>query len=136
MIEERDTRDLLRRLCGELDAEQRRRLEARISAEPELRAAAEELERSWRGLEPPTEVAPPGFAEDVMTRISAAEPDLPAWTRLAAAAALVAGIGLGIGIGRVPPEETVPYELTGPAVPTLADSYFAALEELDEGVTE
>ena len=136
MIEERDTRDLLRRLCGELSADERRRLEDRLAEEPELRAASERLERDWSGLELPPETAPPGFSDAVMARISAAEPEVPAWARLAAAAALVAGIALGVGIGRVPPDEELAYDPTGSGAPTLADSYLAALAELDEEVPE
>lgn len=134
MTDERDTRDLLRRLCGELPPDEARRLEARLAAEPELRAAAERLERDWRGLDLPGDTAPAGFADEVMARLAEAEPETPAWARLAAAAALVAGIAVGMGISPLLPPRELPEELTGPPLETLADSYLAALEELEREV--
>ena len=136
MTDERDTRTLLRRLCGELSPEEERRLEDRLAAEPELRAAADRLEGEWSGLEAPAGEAPAGFADEVMARVTAAEPEVPPWARLAAAAALVAGIALGAGIASVPPPEGLPEELAAPPLETLADSYLAALEELEREVGE
>ena len=136
MIDERDERTLLRRLCGELTPDEERRLEARLAAEPALRTAADRLEREWHGLAGPEEGAPPGFAAEVMARIAEAEPEAPPWARLAAAAALVAGIAVGMGIGPVLPREELPEELAAPPLETLADSYLAALEELEREVAE
>lgn len=136
MSDEHDTRILLRRLCGELSPDEERRLAARLAAEPELRAAAERLERDWRGLELPAGPAPTGLVDEVMARVEAAEPEAPAWARLAAAAALVAGVALGMGIGTMPPPRAVPEELAVPSLETLADSYLAALEELEREVGE
>ena len=136
MIDERDERTLLRRLCGELTADERRRLDARLAAEPALRAAAERLERQWNGLEEAAPVAPAGCADEVMARLAADEPEAPAWARLAAAAALVAGIALGVGVARVPPVDGLPDEIAGPPLETLADSYLAALAELEREVSE
>lgn len=136
MTDERDTRTLLRRLCGELSPEEERRLETRLAAEPGLRAAAERLEREWAGLDLPAGPAPTGLADEVMARVTAAEPEAPPWARLAAAAALIAGIALGAGIARVPPPEGLPEELAAPPLETLADSYLAALEELEREVGE
>ena len=136
MIDERDTRTLLRRLRGELSSQEQRRLEERLAAVPELRAAAQGLERGWNDLELPPAAAPPGFSAGVMERIAAAESETPAWARLAAAAALAAGIALGVGIGRLPADEALPEALAGPPPPTLAERYFTALAELDPEVHE
>ena len=111
MTDEQETRALLRRLTGKLSPEDRRRLEARLDTEPALRAAAERLQRDWDALTLPDAVAPPGFADGVMARISVADPEAPAWARLAAAAALVAGVALGVGLGRLTPVETLQEEL-------------------------
>ena len=136
MTDERDTRTLLRRLCGELTPDEERRLDERLAADAELRAAAERLERDWRRLEAPGDAAPAGFADEVMARLARAEaePEAPAWARLAAAAALVAGIAVGMGIAPAPPPDGLPGEFAGPPLETLADSYLAALEELEREV--
>ncbi len=136
MIDDLQMRTLLRRLRGELSPDERRRLDDRVAAEPELRAAAELLERSWNDLELPAGAAPPGFAAGVMAQISLAEPEAPPWARLAAAAALVGGIALGVGIGRLPPEEVLPEALAGSPAPSLAERYFDALAQLDPEVEE
>lgn len=135
MSDERHTQTLLRRLRGELEPEERRRLEARLAAEPRLRAAAERLERTWSGLELPPTSVPAGFSAAVMERISVAEPEVPAWARLAAAAALVAGIAVGMEIGRLAPEPVLPEGLAATS-PTLAEHYLDALAELGEEVDE
>ena len=136
MSDEREMQDLLRYLHGEMSPEERRRIEGRLAVEPELRAARERLERSWNGLELPPAATPPGFSSLVMERISSAEPEAPGWARLAAAAALAAGIALGVGIGRVPADDDLALTLAAPPVPSLAERYLTALEELDEGVGE
>jgi ferric-dicitrate binding protein FerR (iron transport regulator) len=102
----RDEKLLTRHLAGETSHADERELAARLAREPDLAAALERLGSVWSGLElPPTAQAPPGFAEHVRRRAlessGAGETIGPAplWARVAAAAALVAGVALGAGLG-------------------------------------
>ncbi len=131
MIDENDRRSLLRLLGGEAGADERRRIEARLAAEPELRLAQRRLEAVWSRLDPPAEVPEPDLADEVMARVREAEPVAPPWVRLAAAAALAAGIALGVGIGRL---ETLA-GLEGDE-PTLAERYLEAVTALAAEVPE
>jgi anti-sigma factor RsiW len=136
--------ELMRLLHGELPAEQARALRARLDREPELAAAWERLERTWSGLElPPAAPAPPAFAQRVLAearrqsgpagRLSWAL--APRWARATAAAAVAAGIALGIGAGSwvtrwQEPDTTLSVSATG-AGPSLAETYWDCLGELD-----
>lgn len=151
---ERQDRRLIRFLHGELSAEEFERLRRRLEREPELAARLRRLETAWDGLElPPADPAPPGFAARIAAR--AAEADArgtrereafrPAWARAAAAAALTIGLAAGAVLGRVSlPEEPVATtaarsleetsldsmeEALQSSVPTLAESYWSALDE-------
>lgn len=91
---------VLRRLRGELDASGAERLAAALAADPSLESRAAALERSWRELELPP-YAGASVAPQILARLRAEQSSaVPGWARLAAAAALVAGIGLGVGLDR------------------------------------
>jgi anti-sigma factor RsiW len=137
--------ELMRLLHGELPAEQARALRARLESEPELAAAWALLERTWSGLElPPAAPAPPAFAQRILAearRQSGPSGRLswalaPRWARAAAAVALAAGLGLGIGAGSwagtrwQEPDAALSISAAG-AGPSLAETYWDSLEELD-----
>jgi len=97
--------ELMRLLHGELPPGEARALRDRLEREPELAAAWERLERSWRVLElPPPAPIPLGFAQRVAAQAGEQAGALswaaaPGWVRAAAATALVTGIALGAGVG-------------------------------------
>lgn len=75
-MREKDRRLLLRAIADELGPEERARLDDRLTADPELRAAKERLARV-QGLVremPQTAEFRPGFAGRVMARITAEAP--------------------------------------------------------------
>lgn len=91
---------VLRRLRGELDAADAARLAAELARDPELAKQATTLERVWGGLELPPYNGP-SVAPQVMARLRAEQrTSAPAWAKLAAAAALVAGVSLGLSVDR------------------------------------
>lgn len=144
-------RDLLRELRGELSAEESAALRRRLAADPELRALERRLRTSWEALEPPRDPnVPLGFAGRVMARVGEDRDRgmswalLPAWGKLASAAALAVGLVAGIltgvrGLGPArqltlqPPSGEVAtieeYLATSAASP--AENYLAALERGD-----
>jgi len=144
----RDEKLLTRHLTGETTPAEERELAARRTREPELGEALERLRALWAGLElPPAAGAPPGFAAELRRRVdeeSAGRSWLgpaPAWARLAATAALVAGVALGAGLGAIGPDAvggsesveevaTLSGELTGDS---LADVYLDALSASTAG---
>ncbi len=102
----RDEKLLTRHLAGETTSAEESELAAKLAGDPELAMALARLRRAWTGLElPPPAPAPPGFAGRVRVRIAglSAAGELigpaPVWARVAAAAALVAGVALGAGVG-------------------------------------
>ena len=142
--------DLIRLLAGELDPAEARGLEDRIRREPDLAAAYQRLERTWRGLElPPAAPVPPGFAGRVMVRArnQSAQGSLswsaaPGWVRATAAAALVAGAVLGVGVGRslpVPESRSAAVSTSASSSPSeeedysLAGSYWSLVEDATDG---
>ena len=138
--------DLMRRLHGELTAEEARELDARLGRDPELARRYARLRERWESLVlPPAAQAapvPPGFTGRVMAHVEAAAlagegsalswSRAPIWVRAAAAAALVAGMALGASLSLLPQGSSLD-ALPGTAsmgerVP-LADSYWSAVEE-------
>ena len=107
-----DDRRLIRYLHGELDAREARELAAQLERDPALRARLERLRVVWEALRPvPPTPVPYGFAQRLQRQIEAQRATggafgwsvAPAWVRVVAGAALVAGVALGLGLGRVPP---------------------------------
>lgn len=115
----------LRRAHGEATAEELRRLDARLQAEPQWVAAVQRLEASWQQLEPPAaSPVPVGFSTRVVARARALRRGedgfswklAPTWLRAAAAAALVTGVALGAGVGTLvaEPSQTESWGLEQP----------------------
>jgi anti-sigma factor RsiW len=74
-MREKDRRLLLRAIAGELGPEERARLDDRLGAEPELRAAEDRLVRIHALVrETPRAEFRPGFAGRVMARVTAEAP--------------------------------------------------------------
>jgi hypothetical protein len=113
----RQDRRLLRWLHGELAPAEARELEAELGRDSVLRARLAELERLWRGLEPPAVEAPaPGegarLARATLERerrrrerplgwlVGEGLRPAPAWGRPLVAGALAAGLALGLWIGQ------------------------------------
>ncbi len=101
-----DERRLIRLLHGELDADERDRLEGRLEHDAQLRRRLADLRSAWESLEEaPFAGVPPDFRDDVMAGARRLrDNDLswsaaPAWVRLGATAALLLGVGLGVGVG-------------------------------------
>jgi anti-sigma-K factor RskA len=103
-------RRLVRRVSGELSAEEQAQLAEAIRQTPEAAVELDRLDEVWSGLElPPPAAVPPGFSGRVLARALAAgrpgsEADwslAPGWARIVAVVALVAGLALGIGLGTV-----------------------------------
>ena len=101
-------RRMVRRVSGELTAEELAQLEAAVRQTPEAAVELDRLDEVWSGLElPPPAGVPPGFSGKVLARAFAAgrpgsEADwslAPAWARAVAVVALVAGLALGVGLG-------------------------------------
>jgi anti-sigma factor RsiW len=144
-------RELLRELRGELSAEESAALRRRLVADPELRALERRLRTSWEALEPPPDPAvPAGFAARVMARAGEDRVrgmswvQLPAWGKLASAAALAVGLVTGIltGVRGLAPAPQLTVEQPSGQVATIeeylattaaspAETYLAALERED-----
>lgn len=126
-------RELIRYLLGELDEGRARAFEARLAADPRLRAELARLRRAWEGLTvPPPATVPAGFSAQVLTRARGSRTGstvLPRWLPGAAAAAFLAGIALGAGLGGR--AEPGPLEESAPFDETLAVAYGAALAEAE-----
>jgi anti-sigma factor RsiW len=107
---------VLRRLRGDLEATEVARLEAALAADPRLAAHAAGLERAWRGLELAPVAGGDSVAPQVLARLRAERAGeagfgrSPAWARVAAAMALVAGLGTGFNLdwGLEPPVSAAP----------------------------
>lgn len=141
-MKRRDEMLLTRHLTGETSPGDERELAARLAREPELAAELERLRALWTGLDlPPTAGAPAGFAARLRRRLAEEQASrawlgpAPAWARLAAAAALVAGVALGAGLGAIGPGATGRVEVSAEtatlsgelAGDSLADAYLDAL---------
>ena len=106
---------VLRRLRGELAGGDAERLAAALAESPRLAELAAGLERAWRNLELPPVAAAESVAPRVLARLRTEQrPGLlgmagsPAWARVAAALALVAGLGAGWNLGIEPTGEAPP----------------------------
>lgn len=106
---------VLRRLRGELDGGQAARLAAALEADPRLAQGAAGIERAWQDLELPPVAAVESVAPQVLARLRAEQRSgmwglagSPAWARVAAALALIAGLGAGWNLGLEPPGEAPP----------------------------
>lgn len=132
--------DLMRLLHGELPEERRRRLEERLRQEPDLAAAYERLRSTWKSLDlPPPTPVPPGFAAQTAGRLRTGSeklghPPLPA-SRLVGAVAATAALAGGILLGSwlAAPAQPADWEGVLADSPTLAESYWAALEDWPAG---
>lgn len=142
-----DERRLMRLLHGELGADERRALEARLERDEDLRRCFAALRSGWDSLaEPPFGEVPAEFRAGVLGAARRLRGDelswstAPAWVRLGAAAALVVGIGLGVGVGRTPeprtdqpqtaaaePELTASSEIAEPL--SLAETFWMGFED-------
>jgi len=124
----------MRLLHGELGDEEARHWRRRIEVEPELARRWAALEEPWLALELPVpEAADPGLRRAVKARLlrsadswSSTWQLSPAWSRLAAAAALAGGIGLGVMAANT--SVTIGDEaLFNQVEPSLAESYWLAM---------
>lgn len=148
--ERMDDRRLMRLLHGELSPEEAERVRERLARDPAAAARLRELERLWSGLElPPPEGAPPGFAARVAARAAdesarRSAPFGPAWVRVAAGAALVAGIAAGTSVGllaggageapsavKEPSETADEWAYLEETPSSLAESYWSAVSGAD-----
>ena len=132
--------DLMRLLHGELPEERRRQLEARRRQEPDLAAAYERLQSTWERLDlPPPTPVPPAFATQTARRIrtgSAALGHSPlSASRLVGAAAATAALAAGVLLGSwlAAPAQPADWDELLADSPTLAESYWAALEDWPAG---
>lgn len=100
MTDERE--ELVAYLDGELDASGRRRVEERLRRDPQARAEADALQRTWALLDfLPRSESSPNFASRTLTQLSASakSPAPGRWLRgLAWAAGLLAAAGIGYAI--------------------------------------
>lgn len=100
MIDDRE--ELVAYLDGELDADGRRRVEERLRRDPQARAEADALQRTWALLDHlPRSESSPNFASRTITQLSASAkaPAPRRWLRgLAWAAGLLAAAGLGYAV--------------------------------------
>src|SRR5512135_1869079 len=134
---EKTKRQLMRLLHGELPAERARGLRAELERDPALRREYERLRAVWEGLAAPEpEPAPAGFSARVMARLRSEREApsglglafAPAWAKVAAGLALVAGLALGSELARARPDPGSA-ALAGWSADdiTLAESYASAL---------
>jgi anti-sigma factor RsiW len=141
----RSDQELIRLLHGELGAEEARELRQRIGGDPELAAAWQRREQTWKGLEPPPAAPPPpGFAQRVMAHARSHGPNgaaglswrsAPRWVRTTAAAALLAGAAAGIGVGVVA-SGADPAAAADPAASSLGSPEFNLAESYWGGVED
>jgi len=144
-------RDLLRELHGELSVEESSALRRRLAADPELSALERRLRGAWEALEPPRDPdVPPGFSARVLARLGEDRDRgmswvlLPAWGKLASAAALAVGLVTGIltGVRELAPAPRLTVQQPSAEVATIeeylttsgaspAENYLAALERED-----
>jgi hypothetical protein len=137
VMSEQTELQLMRLLHGELGGELGDReasdLRRRIEMEPDLARRWAELETLWSGLElPPVASAGPGLRRRVEGRLEgeaaagSGSQLSPAWSRLAAAAALASGIGLGMVVagGSVSVADEALFDQVEPS---LAESYWLAM---------
>jgi ferric-dicitrate binding protein FerR (iron transport regulator) len=125
---------LMRLLHGELTDDEARHWRRRIEVEPDLARRWAQLEPLWSGLElPQPAAADPALRRAVRARLrrpvdsgSSAWRLSPAWSRVAAAAALATGIGLGMVAA---PQSLVSGDeaLFNQVEPSLAESYWLAM---------
>jgi anti-sigma factor RsiW len=130
---------LMRLLHGELGDGEAAQLRRRIETEPDLARRFGALEALWSGLElPPVASAGAGLRRQVEARLEGEVAGdsgwqlSPAWSRLAAAAALATGIGLGMVVagGSVSVADEALFDQVEPS---LAESYWLAMtaDEVD-----
>ncbi len=133
-MKRRTAKDLLRLVHGDLDPGRTIRLRRRIEADPALIEPLEELQSTWRSLEPPrATVLPAEFAGQVVAeaeRRAALAEGWPSqgWARLASAAVLAAGVAVGVVVSPSIQAEDEWAEVFAVET-TLADSYWQALGE-------
>ena len=129
---------LMRRLHGELDEAEARRLEERLERAPGLRARAHRDAEVWDDLELPPATVPVGFSAEVMAAARQTAGEMrwslaPAWARAASAAALAAGLIVGVSLGTAgsaPETQDDPQDVFALSSPlSLAESYWLALDE-------
>jgi len=76
-LNEEERADLVAYLDGELDARTARSLEAKLQADPKVRAEAESLRQTWELLDYLPKPEPsPAFTQQTITRVSAMRPAL------------------------------------------------------------
>ena len=114
-------------------------LRERLRHDPELAAEYSELEELWTGLElPEPKPAPLGSAERVSLAAVRVRDDrvswsmAPRWAQAVAAFALAGGVALGLGLGLASAVELSEDSTSFVADPTLAESYWQLLDELDD----
>ena len=147
-LSDADRADLTAYLDGELAGEERRRVEARLATDPQLRSEADSLKRAWELLDALPRPAPSNeFTTRTLDRVSAlrvATPStskteaLPApkrpWLRrsyLAPAAwAAVAAVALGIGYAITPGPRPVTAAAMNPDTDPLMKREPSVIENL------
>lgn len=129
------TRMLQAYLDGELDAEQRRMIQARLDADPEWRQELDELRQVWSAVD--TLVAP-ALDTSLWTGVEAGlrarkRQRMVPWTmtqKFAAAAAMVAGLVVGFGVGSQPASSIAVTDVASGSV-SMASEYQDELLTLD-----
>lgn len=128
---------LIRRLHGELSADEARAVAERIAREPPLQALDERLRASWDALELPPAAVPADFRAAVMAAARREQRSelrwalAPAWARAGAAVALALGVLLGVGFGgrsELVPEPQEEVALVSQPI-SLAEAYWLTLDQ-------
>lgn len=140
-MSERVELQLMRLLHGELGDEEARHWRRRIEAEPDLAGRWAELEPLWSGLELPVPAAADaGLRLAVKARLQRSGDSRsstwrlsPAWSRVAAVAALAGGIGLGM-VAANASVAIVDEALFNQVEPSLAESYWLAMTAEETGL--
>lgn len=138
-MDRKTTTQLMRLLHDELPVSTARDLRARLREEPELQRELEALGHQWQSLElPEPPPAPPGFATRVVARArdTAEEGLAPAWwshtlAGRATMAVLLAG-GIAFGAILASPSEAEDWSEYLAEEPTLAESYWWAMEQPED----
>jgi anti-sigma factor RsiW len=145
-LSDKDRADLVAYLDGELGGEPARRVEARISTDPAVRAEADALKKAWDLLDHLPRAEPsPRFTERTLSKLApirkaAATGVMPRrlWLRRAAAAALwlaaLAGAGWGgfAAFNRVTPRPPGDRELVADLRVVENKRLLEAVEDIDE----
>ncbi len=135
-MDRQTTNELMRLLHGELPDSVARELRDRLQREPELQRQFETLMQQWQSLElPDPQPAPPGFAMRVLARARQTTDQrlAPAWWshtlagRVATAMLLAGGIAFGAVLAS--PSEAEDWHDYLAEEPTMAESYWVAMEQ-------